>query len=203
MIEYVTGLLTELTPTYSVVETGGIGYHIEISLTTYVPLEEKMAADTAGVVVKLLVHEIIREDAHLLFGFETERERMLFRALVSVSGVGANTARMILSSVSPKELEQVISSGDSKRLKSVKGIGAKTAERIIVDLRDKIKLTATESAVLPAVCTPSGQAYEEALAALLMLGFARPASQKVLKKIFDANPAVTVEAAIKRSLTMM
>ncbi len=203
MIEYISGRLMELTPTYAVVETGGIGYHADISLTTYVPLEEKLARDGAGAAVKLLVHEIIREDAHLLFGFETEKERELFRALVSVSGVGANTARMILSSVSPSELGQVISAGDSKRLKAVKGIGAKTAERIIVDLRDKVKLTAIEGAGLPAATAPSGAAYEEALAALLMLGFARPASQKVLKKIFDANPTVTVEAAIKRSLTMM
>ncbi|MCM1028514.1 MAG: Holliday junction branch migration protein RuvA [Pseudoflavonifractor sp.] len=203
MIEYIIGRLSELTPTYAVIEAGGIGYHADISLTTYVPLEEALAKDGSSAPIKLLIHEIIREDAHLLFGFLAERERALFRALLSVSGVGANTARMILSSVSPAELEQVIASGDSKRLKAVKGIGAKTAERIIIDLRDKIKIAAIEGAADIPAAAPTSEAYEEALAALLMLGFAKPASQKVLKKIFDSNPSVTVEAAIKRSLTMM
>lgn len=203
MIEYITGRLTQLTPTYAVVEAAGIGYHLEISLSTYVPLEQSLAADPEAT-VKLLVHEIIREDTHDLFGFTEERERAIFRALVSVSGVGANTARMILSSVSSAEVEQVIASGDAKRLKAVKGIGAKTAERIIVDLRDKIKISAAEAeAVGAAQAAPASEAFDEALAALTMLGFARPASQKALKKIFEANPTATVEGAIKRALTMM
>lgn len=204
MIEYVKGVLDALTPTYAVVEAAGLGYHLEISLTTYVPLEEAMAAGGGGEVM-LLVHEIIREDTHDLFGFIDERERTLFRALISVSGVGANTARMILSSVSPAELQQVIASGDAKRLKAVKGIGAKTAERIIVDLRDKIKITASDAALpgMAAARPVNSEAFDEALAALMMLGFARPASQKTLQKIFEANPSATVEGAIKRALTMM
>lgn len=204
MIEYITGRLTQLTPTYAVVEAAGIGYHLEISLSTYVPLEQSLAADPEAT-VKLLVHEIIREDTHDLFGFTEERERAIFRALVSVSGVGANTARMILSSVSSAEVEQVIASGDAKRLKAVKGIGAKTAERIIVDLRDKIKISAAEAEAVGSAqaAAPASEAFDEALAALTMLGFARPASQKALKKIFEANPTATVEGAIKRALTMM
>ncbi len=134
--------------------------------------------------VKLLVHEVIREDAHVLFGFLEERERSMFRALIGVSGVGANTARVILSSIPVAELEQVIVSGDYQRLKNVKGIGLKTAQRVIVDLKDKIK-AGDDSLIIQPVQT--SDAYEEALAALLMLGFARQQSQKVLKKIFDAN----------------
>lgn len=204
MIEYISGRLTQLTPTFAVIETAGIGYHLEISLSSFVPLEQSLAADPKAT-VRLLVHEIIREDTHDLFGFTEERERAIFRALVSVSGVGANSARMILSSVSPSEVEQVIASGDSKRLKAVKGIGPKTAERIIVDLRDKIKVTAAEAGAVgvhPSASAAS-ETFDEALAALTMLGFARPASHKVLKKIFESNPAATVEGAIKRALTMM
>ena len=132
MIEYISGSIAELTPTYVIVDNHGIGYEMNISLTTFSELENKKE-------VRLLAHEVIREDAHVLFGFSTARERALFRLLIGVSGVGANTARMLLSSASPAELEMVITSGDVKRLKAVKGVGAKTAERVIVDLRDKIK----------------------------------------------------------------
>ena len=132
MIDYVKGLLAELTPTYAVVEAAGVGYELNISLPTYSSLEGKEN-------VKLLVHEVIREDAHVLFGFLEERERAMFRLLIGVSGVGANTARVILSSIPVAELELVIMSGDHSRLKNVKGIGIKTAQRVIVDLKDKIK----------------------------------------------------------------
>lgn len=193
MIEYIYGSITELTPTYVIVDNHGIGYEMNISLTTFSELENKKD-------VRLLAHEVIREDAHVLFGFSTARERALFRLLIGVSGVGANTARMLLSSASPAELEMVITSGDVKRLKAVKGVGAKTAERVIVDLRDKIK-PAGDTLVLEQ--TPASEAFDEALAALTMLGFAKPQSQKVLTKLFADDPSLKVEKAIKKALTML
>lgn len=197
MFEYISGRLASLTPTEAVIDCSGIGYLLNISITTFDALNglEEMAQ------VKLLVHEIIREDAHLLFGFATDRERSLMRALIGVSGVGANTARMILSSIPPAELEQVIVNGNAKQLKAVKGIGAKTAERIIVDLRDKIKPLDDTFNLMPT--ETKSEVYDEALAALIMLGFSRPQSQKVLKKIFESNPSAKVEEAIKKALTMM
>lgn len=193
MIEYISGSIAELTPTYVIVDNHGIGYEMNISLTTFSELENKKD-------VRLLAHEVIREDAHVLFGFSTARERALFRLLIGVSGVGANTARMLLSSASPAELEVVITSGDVKRLKAVKGVGAKTAERVIVDLRDKIKPTG-DTLVLEQ--TPASEAFDEALAALTMLGFAKPQSQKVLTKLFADDPSLKVEKAIKKALTML
>lgn len=193
MIEYISGSIAELTPTYVIVDNHGIGYEMNISLTTFSELENKKD-------VRLLAHEVIREDAHVLFGFSTARERALFRLLIGVSGVGANTARMLLSSASPAELEMVITSGDVKRLKAVKGVGAKTAERVIVDLRDKIK-PAGDTLVLEQ--TPASEAFDEALAALTMLGFAKPQSQKVLTKLFADDPSLKVEQAIKKALTML
>lgn len=193
MIEYISGSIADLTPTYVIVDNHGIGYEMNISLTTFSELENKKD-------VRLLAHEVIREDAHVLFGFSTARERALFRLLIGVSGVGANTARMLLSSASPAELEMVITSGDVKRLKAVKGVGAKTAERVIVDLRDKIK-PAGDTLVLEQ--TPASEAFDEALAALTMLGFAKPQSQKVLTKLFADDPSLKVEKAIKKALTML
>ena len=193
MIEYISGSIAELTPTYVIVDNHGIGYEMNISLTTFSELKNKKD-------VRLLAHEVIREDAHVLFGFSTARERALFRLLIGVSGVGANTARMLLSSASPAELEMVITSGDVKRLKAVKGVGAKTAERVIVDLRDKIK-PAGDTLVLEQ--TPASEAFDEALAALTMLGFAKPQSQKVLTKLFADDPSLKVEKAIKKALTML
>ena len=189
MIEYINGSIAELTPTYTVVETGGIGYLLNISLSTFTALEGVQKA-------RLLVHEAIREDAYQLFGFATEQERQLFRLLIGVSGVGANTARMILSSIPAAELETVIFSGDHTRLKNVKGIGTKTAQRIIVDLRDKIKPSGDTLINQP---IETSDVFDEALLALVMLGFAKPQSHKVLKKIFDADPTIRVEAAIKKA----
>ncbi len=193
MIEYIRGIVAELNPAVAVIETAGIGYELNISLSTFSALEGAKEA-------KLFVHEVIREDAHSLYGFVEERERSLFRLLIGVSGVGANTARMILSSISAPELEQVITSGDHVRLKNIKGIGVKTAQRIIVDLKDKIK-PIEDTFILQ----PSGQneVLDEALAALLALGFQRQQSQKVLKKLFDAEPTMRVEVAIKKALAMM
>ena len=193
MIEYIRGPLAELTPTYAVIDCGGVGYRLEISLVAYAALEGKKET-------RLLVHEAIREDAHQLYGFVDEQERQLFRSLIGVSGVGANTARMILSSVPAPELEMVIVGGDHQRLKSVKGIGTKTAQRIIVDLRDKIKPSG-DTLINQPVAT--GDVFEEALLALVMLGFTRPQSQKALKKIFESDPTVKVEVAIKKALAIM
>ncbi len=193
MIEYIKGEVAELTPTYAVLECGGIGYLLNITLPAFSRLEGAKEA-------KLLVHEAIREDAHVLFGFIDEQERTLFRLLIGVSGVGANTARMILSSIAAPELEIVIASGDHARLKNVKGIGVKTAQRIIVDLKDKIKPIGDAFIIQPTVAS---DVFDEALAAMVMLGFPRPQSQKVLKKLFDSDPALKVEAAIKKALSMM
>lgn len=193
MIEYIKGTITQLTPTYMVIETGGIGYGIEISVSTFDSLQGKESA-------RIFIHEIIREDAHLLFGFGSERERELFRLLIGVSGVGANIARTVLSALPPSSLEAAISQGDVSTLKSVKGVGSKTAERIIVDLRDKIK---PASETLLNVCGTRNETFEEALAALVMLGFQRNPSVKTLKKIFDADPLTTAERAIKKALSMM
>lgn len=195
MIEYISGKISELTPTYAVIDCNGIGYLLNISLPAFTALEDVSEA-------KLLVHESIREDAHILYGFINEQERSMFRALIGVSGVGANTARMILSSIAAPELEIVIVSGDHNRLKNVKGIGTKTAQRIIVDLRDKIEPSSNDT--LPGLDTSHmSEVFDESLAALVMLGFSKPQSQKVLKKIFEADPTVKVEKAIKQALAMM
>ena len=193
MIEYIKGEITQLNPTDVVIECNGIGYLLSISLYTYTTLDGQRNA-------KLLVHESIREDAHQLFGFINEQERQLFRQLIGVSGVGANTARIILSSIPAPDLEAVIASGDDSRLKSVKGIGTKTAQRIIVDLRDKIK---PDSVSLINQPNMGSDTYDEALAALVMLGFNKAQSQKALKKIFTDDPTTRVEAAIKKALSMM
>ena len=201
MIEHIQGKIDRLTPTDVVIDINGLGYILAISLSTFSKIEK--LTDT-----RLLVHEVIREDTHDLFGFADEQERTLFRLLIGVSGVGPNTARMILSSLSAQQLEQGITAGDHSRLKAVKGIGLKTAQRIIVDLKDKITPAGDSAGTSPgdsAGTSPGApsEAYEEALAALVMLGFTRPASQKVLKKLFDAEPSLRVEAAIKRALTLL
>ena len=163
MLDFIKGEIVELNPASVVLETGGLGYAINISLNTYSALSGEKTA-------KLYVYEAIREDAHLLFGFMEQRERSLFLLLISVSGVGANTARMILSSLSVPELETVISSGNVNMLKTIKGIGAKTAERIIIDLKDKIKLSA-DMVSGEKIVIPMNPAANEAISALMMLGF--------------------------------
>ncbi len=202
MIEYIKGQLTELTPATAVVESGaGVGYLLNISLNTFATLE---AAAKAASQVKLYVHEAIREDAWVLYGFANQEERALFRALIGVSGVGAGTARVILSSHTVAELETIISSGNTKALKQVKGVGAKTAERIIVDLRDKIKPTdSTLLSLGTATAKYDADVYDEALVALVTLGFARAASQKALDKLFAAEPGLRVESAIKKALALL
>ena len=196
MYDYISGNISELNPAFAVVNNNGLGYMINISLTTY----NEVSKQSRDVIVKLYVYEAIREDAHVLFGFATKHERELFMMLISVSGVGPNTARMILSSLSPADLEQCIASGNVGLLKSVKGIGGKTAQRILVDLKDKIKVAS--DTLLDSNSAPNA-VYDEALAALVMLGFTQQMSQKALKKLLKENPAITVEEAIKKSLKMM
>ena len=191
MIEYITGKISELTPASAVIECNGIGYFLNISLTTYSALSQNTAT-------KLFVYESIREDAHVLFGFISRRERDLFLLLISVSGVGPNTARMILSSLSAPELEQVIVSENV--LKSVKGIGAKTAQRIIVDLKDKIK---PGDNTLNISMPQNQEVQDEAVAALVMLGFPQTASMKVVQKLLNESPTLKVEAIIKAALKML
>jgi len=195
MLDYIKGEIVELTPTSVVVETGGLGYIALISLNTYSALNGLKSC-------KLYVYESIREDAHQLFGFMEKRERELFLHLISVSGVGANTARMVLSSIATYELEGIISSGNANALKTVKGIGSKTAERIIIDLKDKIKMSGVNVSSMTS-SGASGEAAKEAVSALTMLGFNLLASQKVVAKIEKDHPAFTVEEIIKNALKVL
>lgn len=195
MIEYIKGELTEITPAMAVIECNGLGYGINVSLNTYSATQGKKE-------VKLYIYESIREDAYILYGFATKQERELFLLLISVSGIGGNTARMILSALTPSELCNVISSGNDKLLKTVKGIGLKTAQRIIVDLKDKISTTdiGTSTTSAPISITANNEIYEEAIAALTMLGFAQAPSQKVVAAILKEEPDAAVEKVIKLAL---
>jgi Holliday junction DNA helicase RuvA len=190
MIDYIKGDITMITPTFLIMETGGIGYLVNISLTTFSSLETKKE-------YKILVHEVIREDSHQLFGFADNEERDIFRLLISVSGVGANTARMMLSSLNPGEIEKAILGSDSNLLKSVKGIGLKTAQRIIIDLKDKLGKHAGSDEIFTFA---DNTKREEALSALVMLGFAKSAVSKVLDKIVRDEKNLSVEDMIKRAL---
>lgn len=194
MIDYIKGVVAECSPTYIVIENNGIGYMLNVSLTTHSQVQNAKSE------VKLFVYESIREDAHVLYGFSEKRERDVFELLISVSGVGPNTARMILSSYPVEELEAAIASGNSSMLKSVKGVGAKTAQRIIVDLKDKINVVEVSLINMEPAASES---FEEAKAALVMLGFTQQATQKTLKKLFASEPNLTVEQAIKKALKMM
>ncbi len=195
MIEYIKGELAEITPALAVVDCNGVGYEINVSLNTYSAIQNKKE-------VKLYIYEAIREDAYVLYGFATKQERELFLLLISVSGIGGNTARMILSALSPSELCNVISSGNEKLLKTVKGIGLKTAQRIIVELKDKIVSTGIDAAapVSTAVTNLQTEVYEEAVAALTMLGFAPAPSQKVVAALLKEEPDAPVEKVIKLAL---
>ena len=190
MIDYIKGPITRITPAFVVVETGGVGYFLNISLNTFSKLENKTE-------YKVLVQEVIREDAHLLFGFADEEEREIFRLLISVTGVGASTARMVLSSLHPGEIERAITTSDVNVLKRVKGIGLKTAQRIIVDLRDKVGKSSSASEIFS---ISDNTNREEALSALVMLGFARSAVIKVLDKITREETNLTVEDMIRKAL---
>ena len=202
MIEYIKGTLTELSPALAVVEACGVGYALNISLTTYTKIQGLKD-------VKLFVHEQLttggRDDSFTLYGFATKQERELYRMLISVSGIGANTARMMLSSLTPTELCNAIANGDEKIIKSVKGIGLKTAQRIILDLKDKIVSTgiaeelhvAKQHSADPSVNTA---VKDEAVSALTMLGFSPAPSAKVVVEILTAQPDLQVEMVVKEAL---
>ena len=192
MYEYLSGTISELAPTHVVLDVGGVGYFIQISLQTYSEIEHSDR-------VKLFVHYVVREDAQLLYGFASKAERELFRHLISVSGVGGNTARMILSTYSPRELQGIISSGNAVLLKNVKGLGLKTAQKIIVELTGKLTaLGAGEGAPLAAAA--GGGEIDEALSALVMLGFARSAAEKVLRAVVRESPSASVEELVRMAL---
>ncbi|SEW07851.1 Holliday junction DNA helicase subunit RuvA [Prevotella aff. ruminicola Tc2-24] len=206
MIEYIKGELTELTPALATVEAAGIGYGLNISLNTFSAIQGLRADGTGKKDVKLYVYEAIREDAHQLYGFVNKKEREMFLLLISVSGVGANTARMILSSLSVSELCNAISTNNERLIKGIKGIGLKTAQRIIVDLRDKIVALgiAEEIPVGGQVSAPvNSQVKDEAVSALTMLGFAPAPSQKVVVAIMQEQPNAPVEQVVKQALKMI
>lgn len=196
MIDYIKGDVTELTPAYVVLETAGIGYFVNITLPTFSSLADQSAA-------KLYIFESIREDAHVLYGFRLQSERHLFLLLISVSGIGANTARMIMSSYTAEEIQEMIASGNVSALNAIKGIGTKTAQRIILDLKDKIVKGAGGSDLLNLATSQNSEQKEEAVSALVMLGFASAASLKTVERILKEQPALRVEQLIKLALKMM
>ncbi len=194
MYEYISGKVAEATPAYAVIEAAGVGYFINISLQTFAEIERQAEA-------RLYVHFIVREDQQALFGFATKLERELFRQLISVSGVGGNTARMILSTYSSKELQNIIATENAVLLKNVKGLGLKTAQKIIVELSGKMLELGASDIMLPAAtATERSAAYDEALAALSMLGFQKSASEKALTAIFKEQPTMPVEEAVRAAL---
>lgn len=194
MYEYISGKLASVTPANAVIDCGGVGYLLDITLNTYSAIQEKQE-------VRLYVHEVIREDAHLLYGFFTMQERSLFRLLLGVNGVGAATARMMLSSLSVEELTQAIATGDARTVQRVKGVGAKTAGRIVLELQDKVSDTAGQysaagistGAASPAISVKK----DETVSALVMLGFPKPAAEKVVGAL---DGSLTVEEMIKEAL---
>lgn len=197
MIEYLRGEVTELSPTTAIIECAGVGYETSITLNTYSVLQNKKE-------VKVYIYEIIREDTHQLFAFHSKEERELFLRLVSVSGIGGNTARTILSAFTVAELCDVIASGNEQILKSVKGIGLKTAQRIIVELKDKIQNLSgkTENSTI-GMTSATNETADSAIAALVMLGFPSAAASKVVQSVIKTRPDATVEQVIKLSLKQL
>ena len=201
MIEYIKGILTELNPAEAVVEAAGVGYSLAITLPTYSAL-----VGSENKEVKLFVTEIIREDTHEVYGFYERKERQLFEMLMTVSGVGAATARMIMSAFQAEELRMLIATGNAKAMAKVKGLGPKTAQRIIVDLKDKvIKLDlGGDPTEIPMLDVEADNGIKaEAVSALTMLGFAALASGKAVDKILKAEPTLSVEGVIRKALTML
>lgn len=190
MFEFIEGNIVEITPTYLVLENNKIGYFIQISINTYAILSDEKTA-------KVYIHQVIREDANMLFGFASKGEREIFRLLITVSGVGANTARMMLSSLSPEEIQTAIRTDDVRTLQGVKGIGAKSAQRIIIDLKDKISKDSVGDEFFTS--TNLGN-REEALSALVMLGFTRKPAEKVIDKLLKSDISMSVEQLIKKGL---
>ncbi len=193
MYAYITGKIAEKTPTYVVLDNQGIGYYINITLNTFTAIGEKEE-------VRLFTHEQILEDAHNLFGFFTNKERDLFELLISVSGVGCNTARLILSSLTVSELSNAIANDDVKTIQAVKGIGAKTAQRIVIDLKDKLKKTDLPTEIFVAA---DNTIKTEALSALTILGFGKAAVDKALDRLLKQMPDASVETLIKEALKIL
>lgn len=196
MIEYLKGELVELNPTTAIVECAGVGYETSITLNTYSNLQGQKQ-------IKVYIYEVIREDTHQLFGFHSKQERELFLQLISVSGIGGNTARTILSAFTVAELCEVISGGNETLLKSVKGIGLKTAQRIIVDLKDKISGLSAGASSTQVASTANNDTIDSAVAALVMLGFPGAAANKVVQNVVKSNPSATVEQTIKLALKQL
>ena len=190
MYEYLQGKITEIKPSNLVLEIGGVGYFIQISLNTFSKLKNQKEA-------KVYIHQVVREDALLLYGYAQKSEREIFRYLISVSGVGANTAIVMLSSLSPGEIKNSILTENENVLKSVKGIGAKTAKRIILDLKDKIGKAETDDSK---IIMPTNDTIEEASSALIMLGFNKKAIEKIMPKLHKEDPDVSVENLVKKAL---
>lgn len=193
MYEYIKGEIAELTPAWTVIETGGIGYGIHISLQTYAALEGLPQA-------KLYVHFVVRDDAQLFYGFATRTERDIFRQLISVSGVGVNTARTILSTFAPQELASLIATENAALLKSVKGLGLKTSQKIIVELKDKILGAGASTVSASGIPSRGAELFAEAVAALSMLGFAKSPSEKAVQTILRERPDADVEEVIRLAL---
>lgn len=194
MIAHINGKLTEKTPTYVVIDCGGVGYHIQISLNTFEQLPDSES-------VKLFTHLVIKEDSHTMYGFAADDERVLFTQLISVSGVGPNTARLMLSSLKPNDIRNAISTSNWALIKTVKGIGEKTAQKVVIDLKNKIG-KADASGGLSLVESRNTK-VEEALAALTMLGFGKAEAEKGLTKIRQQNPEYTVEELVKQTLKIL
>lgn len=193
MYAFISGKIVEKSPTYVVIDNHGIGYLINITLNTFTAIGESSEA-------RLYTHEQILEDAHNLFGFASQKERDLFELLISVSGVGCNTARLILSSLTVNELSNAIANDDVKTIQAVKGIGAKTAQRIVIDLKDKLKKSDFQTEIFD---TPNNTIKAEALSALTILGFNRAAIEKALDKLLKQMPDATVETLIKEALKVL
>lgn len=193
MYTYIKGELTEITPTAATIENNGIGYELQISLQTFAEIQGLRD-------VMLYIHHHIREDVEMWYGFATKEERSIFRMLIEVNGIGPNTARMMLSSMNSTEIKTAIISGDVNRIKSIKGIGIKTAQRVIIDLKDKIAKGGEDVSSALFVQEATSANMEEALSALVMLGFAKSAAEKVLKSVYKENPQYTLEELIKFSL---
>jgi len=193
MYEFIRGKITELTPTYAVIENNGMGYFIHISVSSFSQMQGKQEG-------MMYLHLVVREDAHVLYGFANKTERELFRMLISVSGIGPNTARMVLSSLPVQEIQKAIHEGDVNTLQSVKGIGAKSAQRIIVDLKDKIGISTDDQQIFASV---NNTLKNEALSALEVLGFGKKQAEKVLEKLILTNPDSTVEDLIKKALKVL
>ncbi|MCY1718919.1 Holliday junction branch migration protein RuvA [Prolixibacteraceae bacterium Z1-6] len=190
MYEYIRGNIADISPANIIIDAGGIGYFVNISLNSYSQLSGKKDA-------KLFLHQIVREDAHTLYGFSNATERELFRNLISVNGVGASTAIMMLSSLTPDELRTAVTTENVNVLKAVKGIGAKTAQRIIIDLKDKLGKLPESGQILH---SPDNTIRNESLSALVMLGFVRRDADKTVTKILEEQPDITVESVIKQAL---